>query len=233
MGRVEKMTNYRFPPVSPWAVLLFGILFLLSSCTGSEQRQELNILCLGDSITHGFKLPDPAQESFPSRMEEHSQGLWHVQNLGVNGATVLSKGDIPIINQDAYRIAMHSSPDVVVLMLGTNDTKNNNWRYISDFLEDYRRIVDSLQHLASRPRVIVCTIPPIFLSPNSVLDVEHVTQVNRMIRSVAAESGAEFLNVHQMLAGKSNLFIDGIHPNALGAVELAGIIYSKILQVIE
>ena len=227
----KKRAVYRLFQISSLAALLFAVLIFQFSCTGSGQPEELNIICLGDSITYGFKLSDPARESFPARLEEHSGGMWHVKNLGVNGATVLSRGDIPIIAQKAYQIAMQSTPDVVVLMLGTNDTKNYNWTHIDDFAADYGRIVASLQNLSSHPKVIACTIPPIFLQYDNGLNVQHVAWINSIIRTVARENGAEYLDVNRKLAAKSSLFIDGIHPNAMGAVEIASIIYPEILKI--
>ena len=56
-------------------------------------------------------------------------GKWQVRNFGVSGATMLEKGDKPYWSQQAYKDALEFEPHVVVIKLGTNDTKPQNWKF--------------------------------------------------------------------------------------------------------
>ena len=76
------------------------ILLSLSACVDKkEQLSPLKIVCLGDSITYGHKLADPALQSYPGQLSQQAHGQWKVLNCGVNGATALNKGDIPITGE--------------------------------------------------------------------------------------------------------------------------------------
>ena len=208
------------------------ILFFFSSCVDRDNRtgtdKRLKVVCLGDSITYGYKLKDPANESYPARLQEMSHGRWQVLNLGVNGATVLRTGDIPIIRQPAYERALHSRPDVVVLMLGTNDIKDINWKHINLFKRDYIGLLSALQTLPSHPYVIACSIPPILIDYPNGLTRERQQKINILISSIVSQVGVDFLNVYSALAGKSSLFVDGIHPNAAGAQCIATLVFERI-----
>ena len=50
-----------------------------------------------------------------------------VINLGLNGRTVTKQGDKPYWNEDYFKDIMNSKHDIIILMLGTNDSKKNNW----------------------------------------------------------------------------------------------------------
>jgi len=206
--------------------LLFVFFFFLSSYAGKEQGTEgqvsLKITCLGDSITYGYKLAHPAAESYPAQLSRLARGRqWKVLNCGVNGATVLHKGDIPVIGQKAYLRAVRSLPDVVLIMLGTNDTKNINWQYREDFIDDYAAIIKTFQDLSSHPRVVVCSVPPVFTDHPSGITGKRVEEVNLLVRSAATMTGADFFDIHTLMAGEPNLFIDGIHPGVRGAKKIA------------
>ncbi len=63
------------------------------------------VACVGDSITYGSGIANPAQDSYPSQLQRNLQRYdpaWKVQNFGVSGATLLTKGDLPYVNQTAY-----------------------------------------------------------------------------------------------------------------------------------
>ncbi len=212
--------------------IIICVLFFFSgllSCSGDQSGEKpLKIVCLGDSITSGHKLSDPAQQSYPAQLARQAGGKWQVLNAGKNGATVLKKGDIPITFQNVYQQAMNSGADVVVLMLGTNDTKNDNWRNLPEFIDDYVGLVKSLQQLPSHPYVISCSIPPVLVEHPVGFSAERVQEINRRILDAAAKSGADFLDIHASMSQRSELFTDGIHPNAPGAQEIAIQVFNKI-----
>ena len=49
---------------------------------------------------------------------------FEVINLGLGGRTMMKTGDSPYWNEQAYQDALNSEADIVVMMLGTNDSKN-------------------------------------------------------------------------------------------------------------
>jgi sialate O-acetylesterase len=213
------------------AFVLLPVFFLVSCMDKTDkggQLPELCVACLGDSITHGYKLGDPDHESYPARLAMMSNGRWHVLNCGHNGATVTARGDLPISTLEEYQRALRAHPDVIVVMLGTNDAKNANWRHIDDFVQDYTVLIRDLQDLPSRPRVIVCSIPPVFNDYPNGITAHHEEKINTLIDAVVTQTGVEFIDIFAVLDGHPALFIDGVHHNAAGAEKIAAKVYAFI-----
>ena len=67
-----------------------------------------------------------------------------VLNFGKNGSTMKKKGWKPIWDQTEYKQALTSSPDIVFIMLGTNDANPlfNGVRLDKDeYIADYRDMI--------------------------------------------------------------------------------------------
>jgi lysophospholipase L1-like esterase len=87
------------------------------------------IACVGDSITLGAGTsPDPAfTNSYPAQLARMLGPDYLLRAFGVGGTTLLSKGDFPYITTSAFTESLQFTPDIVVIMLGTNDSKPWNW----------------------------------------------------------------------------------------------------------
>lgn len=209
--------------------MLLVLLFGLSSCFDKTRSlKPLKVVCLGDSITYGYKLPDRVAQSYPSQLAKLSHGQWQVLNSGVNGATLLHKGDIPITAQKAYQRAIRFQPDVVILLLGSNDTKDKNWKYIDEFIADHTKLVETIRDLPSHPHVITCSIPPIFGYFSNGLNEKRAKEVNGLLAQSVAASKADVLDIYTPMSQKPSFFVDGIHPNISGARKIAGLVFDKI-----
>ena len=88
----------------------------------------VRIACVGDSITEGSGLGNPAVESYPARLQRLLGTHYLVRNFGVSGRTLLKKGDYPYWKESAYRLSRDFAPDIVLIKLGSNDAKSFNWR---------------------------------------------------------------------------------------------------------
>ena len=208
------------------------VLFFLASCVDRKSSvPHLSIVCLGDSITFGYKLADPVHQSFPGQIAKQAQGNWKILNCGVNGATVLEKGDLPISSQKAYQRAIKAKSDVIILMLGTNDTKHHNFQFRDEFVDDYIKLVKTLKNLPSHPYIIACSIPPIFKNYPNGLTTEREQEINKLIRQAVTASGIDFLDIYPALSKNRAYFIDGVHPNASGAKAIATLVYNKIVTL--
>nr|MBR9811343.1 hypothetical protein [bacterium] len=72
----------------------------------------------------------------------------------------MNSGNKPYQKFQQFKDALSSNPDVVVMMLGTNDTKPVNWRHSAeDYEADYRDLISDFQKIASKPRIYLC-LPP-------------------------------------------------------------------------
>lgn len=208
-------------------LLLVGAAGLSGACSAEVTR----IACVGDSNTFGATLPDREHASYPAQLQDILGGGYEVKNFGVNGRTMLSKGDFPWSKDPAAPQVAEYRPDIVVLSLGGNDSKPHNWEHGSEFGADTRALVEKLKATPGHPRVIVCSPAPAFKGPKGedVFGIRDEVIVKELIPALipaAKASGAEFVDMHQELllygAGKVKSWMaDGIHPNAFGTEAMA------------
>ena len=190
----------------------------------------IRVACIGDSITWGFTLLNPWKQSYPALLQEKLGKEYKVRNYGYNDASARFDADTPYVKKRVYRESLAWNPDIVLLMLGTNDTKKRNWDPVI-FRRDYRRIVESYQALPSNPRIVLVAPIRIFLlmgRPLMGLYPETMEEgVRPAIREIAADMGLELIDLKDLFID-SQYCMDGVHPQKTGARMLADAIYSAL-----
>jgi lysophospholipase L1-like esterase len=182
-------------------------------------KAPIRVACIGDSITQGSGLGKG--QSYPSQLQVMLGDGWKVGNFGVSGRTLLKKGDFPYWKEKAYQDALQSAPDVVIIMLGTNDTKPQNWKFEAEFTADYTELVKSFQTLASKPRIYVCRPCPAPAPGNFGINEKGVQEQIPRIDKLAKALGLGIIDMHAALADKPEMLPDRVHPNNQGAGEMA------------
>ena len=151
-----------------------------------------------------------------------------VTNLGVSGTTMLKEGDHPYWKTGQMKKALESKPDVVVIMLGTNDTKPQNWKFKDQFVGDYKEMIEEFKKLESKPKVFVCLPPVVPKTGNYGINEAGVEEEMPMIRKLAEEEKVSVIDNYSALKGKDELLPDNVHPNNEGAGLLARSVYEGI-----
>jgi lysophospholipase L1-like esterase len=182
-------------------------------------KAPVKVACIGDSITQGVGAAKG--KSYPSQLQEMLGDRWKVGNFGVSGRTLLKKGDHPYWIEKAYQDALAYEPDVVIIMLGTNDTKPQNWKFESEFVADYTELVKSFQALASKPRVYVCRPCPVPEPGLAGINESNVKEEIKRIDKLAKDMGLGVIDMHKALEDKPELLPDKVHPSTEGAGEMA------------
>ncbi len=201
--------------VSAAAILLFsGYAQLFGS------PPPVRLACVGDSITYGAGVPDRAHMAYPVVLGGLLGSRYVVVNFGVSGATLLKNGNKPYWQQPALAQAADFQPQVVVIMLGTNDSKPVNWAHRDEFAGDAAALADYFTRLPSRPAVWFCLPIPAF-SEKFTIQEKNLVGIRAILRKVAAEKGLHVIDPTPAFAGHPELFRDGIHPNQAGAALLA------------
>jgi lysophospholipase L1-like esterase len=154
---------------------------------------------------------------------------WETKNSGANGATLLRNGDQPYIRKGVYNPALASAPDVVIIILGSNDSWPSNWVHKNDFVSDYLALIDAFVELPSNPKIFICCPPPIWGRPWGLDGTVLKDQIIPLISEVAELRNVEVIDLHTPLEDSSHLFPDGGHPNTEGARKIAEIVASAIL----
>lgn len=189
---------------------------------------QVKIICIGDSNTGS---PGQIHDSlYPAVLQNHLNSGFIVENYGLAGATLSSKGDRSYIKSWLYDAAKFSSPDIVIIVLGTNDTDRNHWSaYGHLFTEDYYNFIQGLQEIAD-PKFILGFPPPIFNNPdaNSIIKNEMIPAIQEIARS----SGAKTVNFYDPL-NDEKYFPDGTHINEAGFKIMAKIAYDAIISMLD
>jgi lysophospholipase L1-like esterase len=185
----------------------------------SSSPAPVRVECVGDSITQGVGAE--SGKSYPSQLQALLGDGWQVKNFGVSGRTLLRKGDFPYWKENAFRDAQEFQPNVVVIMLGTNDTKPQNWQFHDQFRDDYRDLVKIFRALPSKPRVFVCRPCPVPEPGNFGINEANVRREIPIIDRVAREEGATVIDMHAALESHPEMLPDRVHPNTAGAAIMA------------
>ena len=204
--------------VLPIALLVFSMF--------AQAATPTRVACLGDSITHGVGAD--AGWSWPEQLDRMLDTTWDVRNYGHSGAALAKEEKHAIGIQKEYRDALLLHPDIVVILLGTNDTKPENWAKKGEFPKLYKELVDSFQKLSSKPRIF-CGTPP-YVAKKGAFGINEtgVKEQIPMIQQIAAELGATVIDVHAATEGKDELFKDNVHPSTAGATIIAKTVYKSL-----
>jgi lysophospholipase L1-like esterase len=123
------------------------------------------------------------------------------------------------------RGALEFLPDVVVIALGTNDSKTGIWRaHQGEFTSDYVAMIQAFQALPSHPLVWVCLPPPAFPGNWGITEEVIRDGVIPGIKSAATATGVPVIDLHAPLLGSSSWFPDTVHPNEAGAKRIAELV---------
>lgn len=208
------------------------VLSLLLACLCLDSRAEINapirVACVGDSITAGVYISNPSIESYPAQLRRMLGEKWEVQNCGASGSTLMNLDTSAYQKSGQFRSACEYKPDVIVIMLGTNDTKPENWKSKEKFIADYKDLIQKFKALNSKSRLFMCHPPAIFGTGVSGINEAALLDEMALIDAVAKDEGIEVIDVHAATVGNRDLFSDGVHPNVDGAHVIASTVFKSL-----
>ena len=210
------------------ALLLFAMI-LSSFSSYAQDAKRVRVACVGNSITYGATIEKRFQNCYPTILQQFMGEGYDVRNFGVSGSVVLQKGDYPYKNTSAFREALDFNPDIVVIKLGTNDSKPHNWQYGKDFEKDYADIVHAFAQLPAQPKIYLCLPVPAKQYPSDISDSTIRKGVIPVIRKVAKKEHLPLIDLYKgMEPYYPAQFTDFCHPSAEGASTMAGLIYNAL-----
>jgi len=202
----------------------------------SPKKGSVRIACIGDSITNGALIPGCFFRSYPSVLQNLLGSGYHVENYGLNDRTLQSSGDKPYTAEKEFRNSVSFSPDIVVILLGTNDTKPANWRSKDHFMEEYRKLLNTIS-MGKNPRILLCTPSWARDAMNSLsrLSNDSCAEMLPDIVDAVLELGEEYslpvIDLYREFYERSDLLrYDGVHPNAAGAAHIAELVYNELIK---
>ncbi len=201
-----------------FALYYFGLLSAYHPMKKAKENQ-IKVACVGDSITFGCMVRNWRKNNYPKILSGLLGEKYCVNNFGYTNRTAIKDADYPLINEKVYKQSLDFEPDIVVLLLGTNDSKENNWDK-DKFIKDYGEIVDKYLALDSSPKLFVIIPPPVFEVGGKVLYklrkevIEN--EICPTVKFIAQSKGIECIDMREVFEGRKELFADGVHPNPQG-----------------
>ena len=193
------------------------------------KEDAVRVACIGNSITDGYGIGMSPVNGYPAVLQKKLGEGYLVKNFGVSARTMMNKGDLPYMNELAWRDAKAFNPNIVVIKLGTNDSKTHNWVHGADeFRQSMQAMIDTLKALPSKPKIYLCSPIPAFKDSWSINDSVIVNGEMPIIKKLAKKNKCQFIDLHTSYTYGDMMLKDGIHPNAKGAAKMADIIFDAI-----
>jgi acyl-CoA thioesterase-1 len=205
----------------------FSLIAFLLLSFHSVAQAPIKIAFVGNSITQGPGRENP--ESFPLQVGKILGDAYEVKNFGVGGRTLLKKGDFPYWNEPQFQQVKEFRPDVLLIKLGTNDSKPQNWAHKAEFVQDYLDLIAEFRdQMPSDGKVyVILPVPVTRVNFGITPDVMNNEQ-RLMLFEIIQKSGAEVIDLYTPLMDRPELLPDGVHPNAEGLGIMARVISRRI-----
>lgn len=202
------------------------------------------VACMGNSITYGATISNDA-DKYPAQLQKMLGDGYEVRNFGCNSQTVQMNGydltegsrpgDCAYRKKQQYRDALNYKPDIVVIKLGTNDSKNINWTSESpaNFRKDLNDMLDEIK--ANSAPEIFLALPLRVKREDWTINEKILHEIIDIIKSVGAERDIDVINLHTAFEEEKGddwetLYNDGVHPNSEGARIVATRVADAILN---
>ena len=193
------------------------------------KENAVRVACIGNSITDGYGIGMSPVNGYPAVLQKKLGEGYLVKNFGVSARTMMNKGDLPYMNELAWRDAKAFNPNIVIIKLGTNDSKTHNWVHGADeFRQSMQAMIDTLKALPSKPKIYLCSPIPAFKDSWTINDSVIVNGEMPIIKKLAKKNKCQFIDLHTSYTYGDMMLNDGIHPNAKGAAKMADIIFDAI-----
>jgi len=178
--------------------------------------RPIRVACCGDSITKGR-----GDDSYPAQLGRMLGDGWDVRNFGHNGTVARRSGGRTYWSVPEFEAATAFEPDIVVLMLGTNDAASDE-AHRAQFAPGFTAMIEHMRALPSNPRVIVCTPPPLMPGRDDARMTNLRDEMAAQARRTAQDKGLELVELQTLesLADPA-MYPDKVHPDAAGAKLIA------------
>lgn len=214
--------------------ILFHFGFIISYQPVKKAKDgQIRVACVGDSITYGFMVRNRRKNSYPAVLNALLGENYCVNNFAYTNRTAIKSADYPLVNEKIYKKSLEFKPQIVLIMLGSNDTKQVNWNE-QRFVNDYGEIVDDYLSQECPPKVYLLLPPPLFevhgKVPYSLRQTVVENEIIPALKRIASAKGLAYIDAYSVFEGKKKLFVDGVHPNVAGSRLLAETVHNFLMS---
>jgi lysophospholipase L1-like esterase len=197
----------------------------------------IKVACVGDSITAGSGVPKElrATHSYPGVLANLLGDEYEVVNLGASGRTLLRNEEKAWVKTSNYVKLQRLKPDIIIMKLGTNDSKMVHWKNKANFEGDLNTFIDEFRLMNPTVKIYLCLPLPAFdkktkqlSNGESISGTRILNEIIPIIGKVTREQGLPLIDLNTPFISHPEYFPDGVHPNEAGAAALANVVYESI-----
>lgn len=221
----------------------FGVIILvLLAFVAVVVSGVTRVTCIGDSITSGGGC---GVDSYTGVLQVLLGDDYEVTNAGCSSMTMLKQGQCnggggcSYWRTNEWQLALNSKPDIVTIMLGTNDAKAFNWEGVQQNVGDYFALdyVDMINQLKNAnnvdPEIYVLVPPPLYEPYPFEMNRTVINSIYpSLMRNVAEVTGAKVIDIFSAFVAwdvdSSAKTCDGCHPTEDGAYLIADTIAAAL-----
>lgn len=214
-------------------------VFLKLAQTKSD---AVKIAIAGDEIAYGNTASNVDKTSYPAKLQqmlnsEYGKGKFEVTNYATSSQSYVADferadaGSLRYQYTDQYRKMRKDKPDVVILMVGTNDVA-----YLTDGerCEEYKKayvdLIKDIKKMSSTPLVFVCTPIVRYTALSTSITMEVLRNATITAANEADAYVIDTYNITKEYFSSALFETDGKHPNDAGYKELAEVVMAGITK---
>ena len=225
--------------------------------TEASAAGPLKIMPIGDSITFGlgdtggyrkhldrvlkekgieFDLVGPEGKNEATFSYNGRTLTYDDNNAGYSGFTIKQHYPIPswgengLLERLKQRNAFSAQPDIVLLIIGTNDMTAN--RNLNDCSADLHSLLDyMLESIPQESMIFIGSIPEFTEYGGNPTRVGNYNNTVKTVAESYEQDGknVRFADVHGCLDGMNDIGSDRLHPNA-GGYEKMGVFWANVIE---
>lgn len=176
----------------------------------------IKVGCVGDSNTYGAEATDRSQYAWPVQIRSMLGNKYETRNFGVNGALMMNHLNDAWKNKTAYSDNKSYDPDIIVIALGTNDSKDGYWDAVK-FKNSYIDLINEFKNYSAKPEIYMAIPIRAYSSSWSINDQTIREQVIPTMKEISKEKCLPLIDLYSVTNNIANLMAtDGIHPRDEG-----------------
>ena len=220
-----------------FAYLYFNGMSGMSNTTVASEGQ-IKVACVGDSITYGHGVKNWPKNNYPVLLQKLLGDQYHVNSYGVSGRAVQDNSDQPYRALPHYQESIAYEADIIVFMMGSNDSKPENWFGEEAFKNALMDLLDDYTQGEKKTAIYICTTPACFFTEDSEgeltshdLRPAYADTIAEITRQTAVELGYPIIDIHALTKQNPQWFAkDGVHPNKDGAAAIAQEVFNTLTK---
>ncbi len=227
-----KNTSKMFRRIMSMVLALVMIVSSFASAGMPVQAAEtIKVACVGDSLTDGYLSTggNKSANAYPARLQTMLGSGYQVGNFGKTGFTLLKGTNKSYWNSTEYTNSKAYGADIVIIMLGTNDSKEQYWD-----AEQYKTDAEALAAEYGDAEIIFATSPVCYKestgAANDIISPESVEMLYETQKELIAENPEwSSIDMFEKTTGKQELYnADGIHFTDEGYNYIAECMYEAV-----